>query len=105
MKVKKQNIIELKVIDYNLSGCYDPLNKGVEFTRNQTRVIPRMKFPPYIIIFDHYLKENYLLTPEWIKREFPIYPAMSKSVIKVKKSYFSKPISYRSLLQLLSENN
>ena len=99
----KQNLVELKMISYNLGGEYDPYNKGIIFSENQTKTISRMKFPPIVVAYDYYSKDNYLIPPQSLKREFPIYPSGHKAILYCNYDYFPKAIKYKNLLEELSK--
>jgi len=97
----KQQLVELKRVSYNFKGEYDPFYRGIVFSENQTKVISRMKYPPVVIAYDCYTNESYLITPKWLKNEFPIYPSGHKATIYVNSSNFPKAMEYSTLLDEL----
>lgn len=94
----KQQLVEIKRILYNLDGGFDPFNKGILFSKNQTKILSRMKFPPLVVAYDCYNNNSYLLSPKLIKTEFPIYPHGCEAILYCKSKYFPKPTPYENLL-------
>ena len=88
---------EIKRITVGGFRGFEEDEKGFSFTAEQSKAIPKMKFPPFVVAF--YDNKYYFLTPEWVKREVTDLKEYRTAIMHFSVRPFPTPISYSELVK------
>lgn len=92
-------IIEIKKIRDKPIGVWDEENRGFIFSKEQTKEISRMKFPPIVVAFEK--DKYYLLPPEWVQEEVKCRLEHGTAILSIKYCEFPSSLTYEKLIEEL----
>ncbi len=88
---------EIKRITKGGHRGFEEDEKGFSFTEEQSKEIPKMKFPPFVVAF--YENEIYFLDPNWVKREVTDLMEYKTAIMYFSVRPFPTPITYSELIE------
>jgi len=89
-------VCDLKRISSGLRGFPED-EKGFKFTKEQTKEILKMKFPPFAVAFDN--DDYYFLPPDWVKREVEDLKEFNTAIMMLNIRPFPPAKTYAEILK------
>lgn len=93
---KRPFVCEIKQIKLGTRGFPED-DKQFKFTKEQTREILKMKYPPFVVAF--WKNEYYFFKPDWIKKQVTDLEEYDEAIMSDKIRNFRAPINYKELLK------
>ena len=88
---------EIKRVTQGGHRGFEESEKGFSFTEEQTKEIPKMRFPPFVIAF--YQNDCYFLEPNWVKREVTDLIDYKTAILYFSVRPFPTPLTYSEILE------
>lgn len=94
---KRPFIGEIKKITKGGHRGFKENEKGFSFSEEQTKEIPKMRFPPFVVAFYH--NECYFLEPDWVKREVTDLMDYKKAIMYFSIRPFPAATTYSEIIE------